>query len=387
MMTRKQRYWALKKATLKHLVPFAYGTIFHRTRTKAAENSGAPRRILLLNGAHIGDVIIATSLIPIVRSAYPSAEIGFVAGSWAQMVVRNHPEVAYTHCIDHWKANRSSDGLYRKMRQFRSTWRVALKEIRELKYDVAICMYTNFPDFLDLCWAARIPVRIGFRQSLLSSLATDLVDEIRNPFATQAARMAETLRALPIDSAHFQLRQSTLPASTASSILEVCSLLQVSRIEDSRYRIIHMGSGAPLREMPVDFWREMAEKLSPHCTLLFTGRGRREQENIATVTRGLANCINACDRLTWDGFVAAVRHAEVLYGVESMAGHVAGAVGTKCVVVYGGTSGVAQWRPEGKGSIVMTNHVPCAPCGLPQGCAAMTCMRNISPDDLVRLGG
>ncbi len=300
------------------------------------------------------------------------------------MIVKNHPDLKYTHCIDHWKLNRGDLSFYQKMLRYRRSRRKALKEIRALQYDIAISLFTNFPDFLDLSWAAKIPVRIGFRRSVFSSLATDLVDEPDSPFVHQGARLAETLRPLKIDPIHFQLRQSTLPASNSSSIQEVCALLNVTRLEGVRYRVIHMGSGAPLREYPRSFWREVAEKISLDHLLLFTGRGEREEERVLNVIQGLGNCVNACNRLTWDGFVAAVRFADVLYGVESMAGHVAGAVGTKCVVLYGGTAGVARWRPEGKDSIVLTNHVPCAPCHKPLGCAAMTCMQGISPDDLVR---
>lgn len=375
----------MRKTVLKALVPLLYGAAFRNGRKSEGKSTNAPRRILLLNGAHIGDVVIATSVIPILRSAFPSVEIGFAAGSWAQAVVKNHPELSYTHCVDHWRFNRSAKSLSSKMLRFGITWRAAVREIRALKYDVAISLYDLFPDLLDLSWAAKIPVRIGFRQSFFSSLATDLVDEPESPFVHQGARLAELLRILPIDAAHFQLRKAVLPPSDASSIQEVASLLQVSNLDDVRYRIVHMGSGAIQRELSVSFWRELAEQLTPNCTLLFTGRGKRENDNIVAAICGLQNCVNACDRLSWNGFVAAVRNAELLYGVESMAGHVAAAVGTKCEVVYGGASGVARWRPDSRDSTVFTNHLPCAPCLLPLGCAEMTCMRGISPDKLARL--
>ena len=373
------------RKALKALVSLLYGGFLLNSGKGAAAEMRNPKRILLLHGAHIGDVVIATSLLPILRSAYPSAQIGFVTASWSQAVVKGHPALTYTHCIDHWRMNRADSSLLKKILQYRRTRRAALREIRELNYDVAISLFRYFSDLLDVTWAARIPVRIGFRRSIFSSLATDLVDELESPFLHQGALLAELLHVLPIDPAHFQLRHSTLPESDASSIQEVCSLLNVSHLQDVRYRIIHMGTGAACREFPISFWRELAEKLSETHTLLFTGRGKRENEKIAETIFGLRNCVNACDRLTWAGFVAAVRFAEVLYGVESMAGHVAGAVGTRCVVVYGGTAGVARWRPEGKDSIVFTNHVPCAPCLRPQGCAEMTCTQGTSPDDLVRL--
>lgn len=377
---------AARKAVLKAMVPFVYGAAFRNRRESIPQDMQAPKRILVINGAHIGDIVIATSVIPVLRSAYPSAEIGFVTGSWARMVIKNHPELKYTHCVDHWRLNRSDKSTFQKMLQFRKTWRTALREIREVRYDVAISLYTVFPDLLDLSWAARIPVRIGFRQSFFSSLATHLVDEPPNILVHQGEKLAEALHALPIEPAHFKCRKSTLPPSSSSAIEEVCSLLHAASLRHAKYRVIHMGSAAACREFPLEFWRELSEKLSTQHTLLFTGQGSREAKNVASVIRGLENCIDGCGRLSWEGFVAAVRHAEVLYGVESMAGHVAGAVGTKCLVVYGGAAGVARWRPEGKDSIVFTNHVPCAPCLQPLGCADMTCTKGIRPDDLVQLG-
>lgn len=382
----RRRLFAMRKGILKKLVPFAYGAFPHKANWSfTGEITAQPKRILLLNGAHIGDIIIATSLIPILRTAFPSAEIGFAVGSWAQIVVENHPDIKYLHRIDHWRANRSSDPLLRKMRQYRTTRRRALQEIRTIRYDVALCLFSHFPDFLDICWDARIPVRVAFRPSFFSALATHLVDEPSNPLIHQGARLSQLLRVLPIDSVHFQLRRSTLPPTNSSAVHEVCHLLQVPSLENVRYRIIHIGSGDMRREFPDSFWRELAEKLSSNHTLLFTGQGRREASKIAQIIRGLPNCINACDRLSWNGYVASVRHAEVLYGVESMAGHLAGAVGTKCVVVYGGAAGVARWRPEGAESIVFTNHVPCAPCHQPSGCPEMTCMQGFGADNLIFL--
>lgn len=377
----------VRKAMVKAAIAVLYGTAFRGRRNGAAGEVRDPRRILLINGFHIGDVVIATSVIPILRRAYPRAEIGFATGSWSQMVVRNHPDVTWTHCVDHWKMNRANISFFEKIRRYRKTRRVALREIRALRYDVAISLFTNFPDFLDLTWAARIPVRIGFSRSVFSSLATDLVHEPESPFVHQGARLAVTLRALPIDPAHFRFRRSTLPPDDAASIEEVRSLLGASRLDDICYCVIHMGKGSVRWEFPRSLWRELAERLSADHTLLFTGRGERECNTIVEVIKGLRNCVNACDRLTWGGFVAAVRNAEALYGVDSMAGHVAGAVGTKCIIVSGGAAGVARWRPEGQESIVITNHVPCAPCLRAEGCAAMTCMKEIRADDLVRLSG
>jgi ADP-heptose:LPS heptosyltransferase len=372
------------KTVMKSLVPIVYGK-FLRRESRIEKSSNVPRRILLINGFHIGDVVIATSVIPVLKRAYPDVEIGFLTGSWSKMVVEKNTDVKYLHCIDHWLNNRGPIGMFQKYLQYHKSLRQALAEIRTVKYDWAICLITNFPDLMDVAWRAKIPNRITFRRSMFANLASVVVDEPDGLFIHQADRLAETLRALPLDQNLLQFRKPVLAPSDDKSIQEVLNILKVSRIQDARYRIVHMGSGATLRELPASFWRTLARSLTPDCKLLFTGRGARENRNILQAIEGLDNCINVCDRLSWDGFVAAVRYAEVLYGVESMAGHVASAVGTRCIVVYSGTAGVARWRPEGPSSIVFTNHVSCAPCYRSKGCDDMTCIKGIRSEELVRL--
>jgi ADP-heptose:LPS heptosyltransferase len=369
---------------LSALLPLAYKTFYRGRPIRAAAGPEDPKRILVLNGAHIGDIVISTSILPILKSAYPNAQIGFATGSWSQMVLKDHPDVDFIHCVDHWWINRNGKSLFSKLRHFWQTRSIALGEIREIRYDMALCIYP-FPiaDFMEIAWCAGIPVRLGFRRSLYRSLATFVTEVPENPFLTEGAVQAEVLRPLCLDKSHLHKRKAILPESRQEAIREVCDLLNVTRIEDSPYRVIHMGSGVLNRELPLTFWREVAEELAKTHTVVFTGKGDRETANAAHVCSGLSGCINACDRLSWNGFVAAIRLADVLYGVESMAGHVAAAVGTRSISAYTAMSGVARWRPESSTSTVFTKHLSCAPCENAHGCRDMTCLRGVSPRELM----
>ncbi len=385
MVNVKRVVRATVRDVLTAVLPLAY-KLLHRGRPiRAAAGSEDPKRILILNGAHIGDIVISTSILPILRSAYPNAQIGFVTGSWSKMVLKGHPDVAFVHCIDHWILNRSGQNLFRKIRRYQMTRKTALHEICKAQYDIAISLYTfSYPDLMEIAWSASIPIRLGFGQSLFSSLATAITDVSRNCFRVQSAIQADVLRPLSLDACHLKKRTARLSDTTDEAIREVCTLLQVPTIDQASYSIVHIGSGALKRELPLTFWREVAEDLSKSHTLVFTGKGEREAANVSRVISGLNRCINACDRLSWDGFVAAVRCANTLFGVESMAGHVAAAVGTRCVVAYTGMAGVARWRPESHKCTVITRHLPCAPCENPRGCTGMACIRGILPTDLLQ---
>jgi ADP-heptose:LPS heptosyltransferase len=301
------------------------------------------------------------------------------------MVLKDHPDVDFVHCIDHWILNRGGQHLFRRIRRYQMTRKIALHEICEAQYDIAISLYTwSYPDLMDIAWRTGIPIRLGFRQSLFSSLATAATDVSRNDFLVQGAIQAEVLRPLSLDPRHLNKRKATLSDTTAEAIRELCALLEVPTLADVTYSIVHMGSGALKRELPLTFWREVAAELSESHTLVFTGKGEREAANASRVISGLHRCINACDRLSWDGFVAAVRFAQTLFGVESMAGHVAAAVGTRCVVAYTGMAGVARWRPESENTTVITRHLACAPCENPGGCKEMACVRGTLPTEMIR---
>jgi ADP-heptose:LPS heptosyltransferase len=373
------------KHSLKASVPQIYRLLHGPPRQGgAASLNEEPKRILVLNGAHIGDAVISTSIIPILRSAYPSAAIGFVVGTWSSMVIADHPDIAFIHQVDHWSLNRRDMSYLKKLRHFRKTYKVALEEIRNIKYDVAVCIFPYFlPDYMDLAWRAGIPIRLGFTNSVFASLATALTEIPTTPFLHQGALQAEVLRPLSIGERHMLKRKSALAENTEEAINESSKLLKVADIRNAKYCIVHIGAGALNREMPVDFWRDIAATLSKSYPLLFTGRGSREAAEIARVIDGMENCTNACGKLSWNGFVAAVRYADALYGVESMAGHVAAAVDTPSIVVYSGVAGVARWRPEGPLSTVFTNHIACAPCGNIHGCKNMTCLKDITPLDIL----
>ena len=345
-----------------------------------------PKRILLLNGAHLGDIVISTSLLPVLKSVYPQAEIGFATASWSHAVVRNHPLVTYTHCIDASRLNRAEASWLKKLLRSWRTRRQALKEIRSLSYDMAICLHPWRPDFLFLAWQAAIPQRVAFSRSLWAPLATVVADYAEDyRLVHQGECQAQLLRALGIGDEPLRLRKASLASSTASSIAEVADLLGDEIVSQKSYCIIHMGSGARAKEVPLPFWRDLAERLSATQKVLFTGRGEREFAHIAQVSQGLPNCVNACGKLSWDGFVAAVRHAAVLFGSDSTASHVAGAVATPCSIMFGGMHNIARWRPEGDNCTIWSNPVPCHPCGRFYGCATMTCMQGFVAADVLAM--
>lgn len=344
-------------------------------------------RILLSNGAHLGDVIISTSILPILKARFPDAKIGFLVGSWSRMIVTEHPMVDFVHTVDHWRLNRGKENFISKFWHYLKTRKIALKEIKEKSYDISIDLYTCFPNSIPLIWQCQIPIRIGFVSSGFGPLLTcgiKFPDEIKH----ESLYQADLLRQLHIPNTYFDLQRYTLRAPILEDTHEVKGIFNLPlSAAIPNYCVIHMGTGSPPRELSFEFWRNMAGLLlKKGFFLLFTGVGSRENKKIEQVIANLPNCINACNKLSWNGYLAAVHHAKFLFGVESMAGHVAAGLNTKCVVAYAGITDAERWKPLGDSCKVITNRVPCSPCYKKNGCSHMQCICGITPESAYDAG-
>ena len=345
-----------------------------------------PKRILIVNCAHLGDVVGSTSVLPILKSAFPLAQIGFLVGSWSCPILLNHPMINFIHTVDHWRLNRSHDGFFKKVRHYLATRKTALAEIKNCHYDVAIDLYTYFPNMIPLLWQTGIPIRIGYESSGFGALLTSAVrfaEESRNVVLYQS----DLLRQLPISEIHFKKQYSILANPDSQAESELCQLLKVASVNSVKYRVIHMGTGLRAKEWPLESWRFLSKRLvDDGHLLLFTGAGKREYENIEYVMRDLPNCINSCNQLTWSGYIAAIRFAEILYGADSLSAHVAAAFKTPSVIAYSGITDIERFKPWGKNYAAVSIPLECSPCRKRHGCDEMQCMIGISPNAMFDAG-
>jgi ADP-heptose:LPS heptosyltransferase len=282
------------------------------------EGALATERILLCNGAHLGDLVLATTALKALRDKFPASHIGFLSSEASSVVLQDRS--CQIHTLDHWKLDRSSWALWRKVARYRAQRKQVLQELRGA-YDVAIDLYPFFPNHSLLLWQARIPVRIGYESGGGGPLFT-------HPHRWQSQHVV---------AAHFHLLKTLgiqLPATLPSPDLE-----SYPRLIEGEYGVIHMGCGDPDREWPLHKWKELIALLEKKgLRLVFTAKGQREQENIRAVgQQGLD--------LGWKGFCAVVAHASFCVGVESAIGHVASAYGVPTYALYQTPTSQTLWKP------------------------------------------
>jgi ADP-heptose:LPS heptosyltransferase len=348
-----------------------------------------PHRILLANYGHLGDVVMSTVCLTILQQAWPDVEIGFLIGSWSRPVLEGHPDVARLHIVDHWFMDRGPANRPLKAMRYWSASRRVAGEIRQANYDVAIDLRAYRPNAIPVLWLAGVPVRIGYTSVGFGPLLThpqQFVFQRRHESAVQS----DLLRMLPIPKECLDSPVFRLSPATANATREVDVLLASKGWSGQPFIVIHMAASVPVRDWPTANWQSLTKRLAAEGRrVILTGRGRRDRSLIERVVAGLpdnqdGSILNACDKLSFAGLVELIRRAEIVFSVETMAGHIAAAVGTPCVAIYGGMSDPKQWAPRpGPDIRVVTHVVPCWPCFQYNGCAEMSCLRDLPVEDVI----
>jgi heptosyltransferase-2 len=329
------------------------------------------RRVLIANWAHLGDALIASSLVSLLQACLPRAQIGFLAGSWGRAVVENLSGIRWLHTVDHWRLSRRQTSLWRKLSLYLADRGRALREIRSVGYDAAIETYHFFPNSASLLWQAGILRRIGYSSGGGGPLFTDTLPWIPTDRHI-AAYHGDLLRMLlgpasPIPPpAMPEIDRRGTPSPAISGL-------------ESSYVVMHMGAGNPLKEWPERKWIELAAALVGEGNqIVFTGQGAREARTVKGVCQLLGCGIDLCDRLEWSQWVELIRGARLLVGLDSVAGHVAAATHTPSVLIYTGMANDVQWRPLTAYCETLRYPTSCAPCYRSRGCPSMACIREVN---------
>jgi heptosyltransferase-3 len=94
--------------------------------------------------------------------------------------------------------------------------------------------------------------------------------------------------------------------------------------------------------------------------------------------------LNLAGRLDLKTLGALIAKARLFLGVDSAPMHLAAAVGTPTVVLFG-PSGPYNWRPWGEGHVVLTKDFDCQPCGRDgcDGSKLSRCLTAITPTEVL----
>lgn len=337
-------------------------------------NAQAPsniKKILVSRIDHFGDVFIASSILPHLKIAYPSAKIHFMAGEWAKSYLRSNPNIDRVLIYNSIRHNRAK-GLLKNARTALSGFVGNVRKMRAEGYDLCIDLRAYPFNSIPLMYLGGGRCKVGFATGGWGFLLDKIVPYREG--VHEISHVNDTLKALGIFVPDKDIKPEFTPSKTA---LKECSriLEGLGITEGEQFVLIHTGCGNPKKQWKKECWQELIDKLS----------GIYEIKVLVYDTEfgDLNGCIKLPSLISFELFAAAAKRATLFIGLDSLPAHLAASFSTPVVAVWCGINDSVQWRPVGRSVRVVKNEVDCSPCFRKNGCSSMECME-IRVDDCLK---
>lgn len=358
---------AIAKLLLNDLYYWFYASLFRR-------NISLPRvlnRILLVNPAHLGDIILSTAILRDLKQKFPNCTVDFLAGDWVAPIILGHPGINEVFFLSHWHANRGSETLSEKKEKYQLQVIQVIAKLSNHSYDAVFFLNSYEPSLISLFKKFECPL-IGLMNAgggpLLSYKGdTSLIHEVQ----IQASLFTPWLGEVK------NLRQYQAWLKSPGALGDLKGKFGLTR----PYVVIHPGSGNPAKEWLLESWIEVIHSLAQlDLDIVITGDGEREKKQ-ADMLKG-NRCINLVGLLNFEQYTAVIANADAVQCVDSVAGHIASAFDKNTVIIGNGLSIIERWYPLGKKSRLFVKKMSCSPCHS-HPCEQRTCITSITPQMLI----
>jgi heptosyltransferase-1 len=342
-----------------------------------ADTAAPPARILVIRLSAIGDVIMASGLIPALRGAYPGARIGWLTEESNAGLLRHNPRLDRLHL---WPRRRWRE--LRRTGRYRQFLREAFELVRALRaerYDLVLDLQGLLKSGI---WAGlsggRRRIGLGSRegsQLLMTEVVNRQADSLR--IGKEYRKLAEFLGASP---AAFQLDI----AVSGEDRIHATELLRASGVPND-YVAIAPFTTRPQKHWFDECWAELAAGLAAARgwpAVMLGGPADRERAGtIGALAEG--RIVDLAGRTTLGQSAALIERARLLIGVDTGLTHLGIALKVPTLALFGSTRPYLDTgRPNAR---VLYEPLDCSPCRRRPTCGGtFDCMRRHTAESVLK---
>lgn len=308
------------------------------------------KRILIIQTAFLGDVVLTVPLIMALRRAYPNSYLCAMVIPQVREILQDNP--ALDEIIVYDKKDKEKSWL--------SFLRLC-KKIKAQNFDLAILPHRSFKSAL-LTFLAKIPCRIGFNISEGSLLLTDKIIYREGKNIHEIERNLSLLDRLDVadKKVEFFLRAGKNALSYSLSMMKKYQI-------DANDLVVGINPGSvwPTKRYPVEKFAALADKIVKELDATIFIIGGPEDKQIADQVVGQMKerVINIAGETTIKQLIAISQRFNLLITNDSGAMHIAVAQNVPVVAIFGPTTRELGFYPYGQKDIVVEKKLPCRPCG------------------------
>ncbi|MDZ7361311.1 MAG: lipopolysaccharide heptosyltransferase II [candidate division KSB1 bacterium] len=320
-----------------------------------------PQKILIIRLSSIGDILLATPLLRALRKKFPAARLDFVVKTEFAEVLRHHPAIDKLYELD-------SNGGWPALKALG-------RRLRDERYEVIFDIHKNFRSRY-LTRAARPPqvfrhCKLVFKRWLLVNAKINLLRNAPPVFQRylDAAAPLGLAEAQPLaDGRWLELFWREHDEKIADDVLRARSWRPAQPLIG-----LAPGAGYFTKRWPAEYFGELAADLirQGHQVVILGGRpdvelAKKIEEIVEAAlphdTRQWP-LLNLAGEVSLLGSAAVIKQCRLLVANDSGLMHVAEAVGTPLVAIFGSTTRELGFFPQLQTSRVVENvALSCRPC-------------------------
>jgi predicted lipopolysaccharide heptosyltransferase III len=325
-----------------------------------------PRNILVIKLRYLGDVLLATPTLHALKMAYPTSRLTVLVNRGTEDILHANPHLEEIIPLDRGSL----------VEQSRFAW-----QIRRKQFDTVVDL-TDGDRAAFLSWVSGAPVRIGFNaeERWTGRCYTEVVRG-----QAGAHRIERDLAALAPLGIVVQDRIPRLWLTQEDDALVEQLITDVGIPKDRPWVIVQPGARYWFKAWPPERFAELADRMTDRfgCQVLVAGSPHEQALTETVVKHAKRRLLSIAGRSTVRALAALVKRSALFVGNDTGAMHIAAAVGTPIVGLFG-PSNPAEWGPRGGPAETIYKELDCRICFHPT-CqrGEQNCMKLITVDEVM----
>lgn len=306
------------------------------------------RRVLVVRLRSIGDTVLATPSLYALRRFLPDARIDVLLESWVA------PVLAGSDCVDN---------IITVERGSTASRARVVRRLRAAHYDVAYNLHGGTTATL-LTRASGARHRVGYNSYQYSRLFNHTAPPPSEIWGqAQTHSVEQQLALLGWTGVPVSDRPATRLAVTESARVSVTDKLRAASVDEARpIALLHPAAAFDTKQWATPNFARVAEDLAARGFECVAISAPNESRVISDLIENSRARVTAFTDLTLPEVTALASRARLFVGNDSGIAHIAAAMKTPAVVIFG-SSNVTHWRPWATAPAeVVREELPCQPC-------------------------
>lgn len=295
-----------------------------------------PPNILIRLPNWLGDMVMSTAFVQAVKENYPGASVDFIVKKGVDFLLDYFPEHEHRYVFSK-EEYKGLAGALKFGKQIKAT----------KKYDLFFCLPDSFSSAM-MAYATGAKKRIGFRNEVRSLLLTSTFPKKKNTHRVEE---------------YVNLLQQFLKKEIAVPAVKLTNDIAAKKTA----LLININSEAASRRLPVakavSIIRSLREKLPHDFILLGSPKEKAFVNEVYEQLPSKKNILNIAGMTTLPQLLDTIGSCTVMLTTDSGPAHVANALGTHSIVLFGAgnENNTAPYNKKDR-TIIRLGELGCEPC-------------------------